>query len=78
MDRTPKETEELVLLQAGMGRRTITLPEGAEHLEVIANWLGVECNHFSHPMPIRCWKAVLRKEWLMQNIKAILARLQAN
>ncbi|KAJ8369395.1 hypothetical protein SKAU_G00094230 [Synaphobranchus kaupii] len=43
MDRTPKETEELVLLQAGMGRRTITLPEGAEHFEPDADFIMSSC-----------------------------------
>ncbi|KAL6455278.1 hypothetical protein MHYP_G00362730 [Metynnis hypsauchen] len=32
-ERTPKTGEEMVLLQAGMGRRTIDIPEDADHAE---------------------------------------------
>ncbi|KAI4903401.1 hypothetical protein NFI96_022817 [Prochilodus magdalenae] len=34
MDRTPKPREELSLYAAGMGRRTVMLPENADHSEV--------------------------------------------
>lgn len=33
-ERTPTPNSELTLLLAGMGRRTITLPESADHVEV--------------------------------------------
>ncbi|KAL6459467.1 hypothetical protein MHYP_G00329390 [Metynnis hypsauchen] len=33
-ERTPKTGEEMVLLQAGMGQRTIDIPEDADHAEI--------------------------------------------
>ncbi|KAL6458603.1 hypothetical protein MHYP_G00320750 [Metynnis hypsauchen] len=33
-ERTPKTGEEMVLLQAGMGRRSIDIPEDADHAEI--------------------------------------------
>ncbi|KAL6464581.1 hypothetical protein MHYP_G00268980 [Metynnis hypsauchen] len=38
-ERTPKTGEEMVLLQAGMGRRTIDIPEDADHAETIGTAL---------------------------------------
>nr|XP_023665261.1 uncharacterized protein LOC111842646 isoform X3 [Paramormyrops kingsleyae] len=35
-ERTPKTGEEMVLLQAGLGRRTIEIPEDADHSEISA------------------------------------------
>ncbi|XP_048017316.1 uncharacterized protein LOC125280751 isoform X2 [Megalobrama amblycephala] len=32
--RTPKASEELILLQAGLGRRTVAIPEDADHSEI--------------------------------------------
>ncbi|XP_041838349.1 uncharacterized protein LOC121638002 isoform X2 [Melanotaenia boesemani] len=34
LEKTPKLTEELMLLQAGLGRRTVNIPEDAGHKEV--------------------------------------------
>ena len=34
-ERTPKPSEELALLHAGLGRRTVNVPEGASHNEVL-------------------------------------------
>ncbi|XP_067298485.1 uncharacterized protein [Pseudorasbora parva] len=35
-DRTPKGSEELRLLQAGLGRRVVSLPENATHKEIVS------------------------------------------
>ncbi|XP_049335358.1 uncharacterized protein LOC111196174 isoform X3 [Astyanax mexicanus] len=35
-DRTPKTGEEMVLLQAGLGHRTVDIPEDADHSEISA------------------------------------------
>ncbi|KAK9953766.1 hypothetical protein ABG768_015893 [Culter alburnus] len=35
VERTPKASEELILLQAGLGRRTVAIPEDADHSEVL-------------------------------------------
>ena len=34
-EKTPKPSEELALLHAGLGRRTVNVPEGASHNEVL-------------------------------------------
>lgn len=34
VERTPKASDELLLLQAGLGRRTIIIPEDADHSEI--------------------------------------------
>lgn len=31
VERTPKASDELILLQAGLGRRTVAIPEDADH-----------------------------------------------
>lgn len=36
-DRTPKTSEEMVLLQAGLGQRTIDIPEEADHSRLNGN-----------------------------------------
>lgn len=36
-ERTPKSSREMELLQAGLGRRTVSLPENACHPEVMLN-----------------------------------------
>ena len=41
-ERTPKPSEELALLHAGLGRRTVNVPEGASHNEV-GVWLDLRC-----------------------------------
>ncbi|XP_034554905.1 uncharacterized protein LOC117823783 [Notolabrus celidotus] len=33
-ERTPKSSEEMMLLQAGLGRRTLSIPENADHSEI--------------------------------------------
>lgn len=33
-EQTPRSNEERVLLQAGLGRRTISIPENADHSQV--------------------------------------------
>ncbi|CAM4571053.1 unnamed protein product [Leuciscus chuanchicus] len=37
-DRTPKANEDAILLQAGLGRRTISVPEEADHSESSGRW----------------------------------------